>query len=135
LSARSLILNALGASDSLSPFNSFGRLLRLPAVGDNAAMQTEPPKRKRRWFQFSLRTLMIGVTLLAAVCWVDIDRSRLIRERDEAIQKQANAEHGETLLERTLKEMNPLLRAKDQRANDLVRQLRELRESSLPAKP
>ncbi len=27
-------------------------------------METEP-KRKRRWFQFSLRTLMIGVTLLA----------------------------------------------------------------------
>jgi hypothetical protein len=31
-------------------------------------MQTEPPKadppkRKRRWFQFSLRTLMIGVAL------------------------------------------------------------------------
>ena len=45
-------------------------LLRLPAVGDNAAMQAEPskaepPKRKRRWFQFSLRTLLIGVTLLA----------------------------------------------------------------------
>jgi hypothetical protein len=38
--------------------------LRLPAVTDNAAMQTEPPKadppkRKRRWFQFSLRSLMI----------------------------------------------------------------------------
>jgi hypothetical protein len=34
-------------------------------------MQTEPskadpPKRNRRWFQFSLRTLLIGVTLLAA---------------------------------------------------------------------
>jgi hypothetical protein len=48
-------------------------LLRLPAVADNAAMQTEtpnvePPKRKRRWFQFSLRTLLICVTLLAAVC-------------------------------------------------------------------
>ncbi len=25
----------------------------------------EPPKRKRRWFQFRLRTLMIAVTLLA----------------------------------------------------------------------
>jgi hypothetical protein len=25
----------------------------------------DPPKRKRRWFQFSLRTLLIGVTLLA----------------------------------------------------------------------
>jgi hypothetical protein len=35
-------------------------------------MQTEspkvdPPKRKRRWFQFSLRTLMIGVTLFCVV--------------------------------------------------------------------
>jgi hypothetical protein len=39
-------------------------LLRLPAVGDNAAMESEPPtaeppKRRRRWFQFSLRSLMI----------------------------------------------------------------------------
>lgn len=36
-------------------------LLALPAVGDNAAMQSEPPdadppKRKRRWLQFSLRS-------------------------------------------------------------------------------
>jgi hypothetical protein len=46
-------------------------LLRLPALGDNAAMQSqppkaEPPKRKRRWFQFSLRTLLI----LAVACAV-----------------------------------------------------------------
>jgi hypothetical protein len=27
--------------------------------------KAEPPKRKRRWFQFSLRSLMIVVTLLA----------------------------------------------------------------------
>jgi uncharacterized protein (TIGR03067 family) len=44
-------------------------LLRLPAVEDNAAMEAdppkaEPPKRKRRWFQFSLRTLVI-FTLIA----------------------------------------------------------------------
>jgi hypothetical protein len=31
--------------------------------------KAEPPKRKRRWIQFSLRTLMIGVTLLAIGCW------------------------------------------------------------------
>ena len=37
-------------------------LLRLSAVADNAAM-SEPPKRNRRWFQFSLRTLIIVVTL------------------------------------------------------------------------
>jgi hypothetical protein len=29
--------------------------------------KAEPPKRKRRWFQFSLRMLLIGVTLLAGV--------------------------------------------------------------------
>jgi hypothetical protein len=45
-------------------------LLVQPAPADNAAMEAEPskaepPKRKRRWFQFSLRTLMIVVTLLA----------------------------------------------------------------------
>jgi hypothetical protein len=47
-------------------------LLRLPAVGDNAAMpseppQAEPPKGKRRWFQFSLRSLMMGVTIWSAI--------------------------------------------------------------------
>jgi hypothetical protein len=51
----------------------------------------EPPKTKRRWFQFSLRTLMIVVTLLAimsaAVTWVVQDRRRLIVERDEAIKR------------------------------------------------
>jgi hypothetical protein len=62
-------------------------------------MQTEPPKadspkRKRRWFQFSLRTLMIVVTLVAVLCgtvtWIIRDRQRLIRERDEAIEKSHN---------------------------------------------
>ena len=48
-------------------------MLPLPAVGDDAAMQTEPPKaeppkRKRRWYQFSLRSLLIVVTLLAVPC-------------------------------------------------------------------
>jgi hypothetical protein len=37
---------------------------------DNVAMEAEPrnaasPTRKRRWFQFSLRTLFVVVTLLA----------------------------------------------------------------------
>jgi hypothetical protein len=72
-------------------------LNRLPAVADNAAMQAEPlkaepPKRKRRWFQFSLRTLLIGVTLLAVACGfaaVVIENRKLIRERDEAIEQEA----------------------------------------------
>ena len=46
---------------------------RLCAAADNSAMQTEPskaepPKRKRRWFQFSLRTLLIAVTMLSIPC-------------------------------------------------------------------
>jgi hypothetical protein len=32
------------------------------------APSAEPPNRKRRWFQFSLRTLMIVVTVFAVVC-------------------------------------------------------------------
>jgi hypothetical protein len=48
-------------------------LLGLATVPDNAAMPTEPPqtdapKRKRRWFQFSLRTLMIVTALVAVSC-------------------------------------------------------------------
>jgi len=42
----------------------------------------------RRRSQFRLRTLLIGVTLLAIYCgtitWFVRDRQRLIRERDEA---------------------------------------------------
>jgi hypothetical protein len=42
-------------------------LLRPPAAGDNSVMHTEPPKaeppkRKRRWSQFSLRTLLVALT-------------------------------------------------------------------------
>jgi hypothetical protein len=73
-------------------------LLRLPAVEDNAAMQTEPtraepPKRNRRWFQFSRRLLLVGVLIgaqLAILCgfgtyawWqasIVWDRQRLLRE-------------------------------------------------------
>ena len=55
------------------------------------------PKRKRRWYQFSLRTLMIVVTLVAAQCafvaWVIRDRDRLIQEREflteRLLQRQA----------------------------------------------
>ena len=83
-------------------------MLRLPAGGDNAAMQTEPPKaeppkRQRRWFQFSLRTLLIGVTLLAVTCWIVVDRQRLIRERDEALQRAVRAEESVEAVEAVLK--------------------------------
>jgi hypothetical protein len=55
-------------------------LLRLPAAGDNAAM-IEPPKRKRRRFQFRLWTLMIGVTLLGVPLGYVGWRSKIVRER------------------------------------------------------
>jgi hypothetical protein len=54
-------------------------------------MQTEPPKadapkRKRRWFQFSLRTMMIVVTLLAiyfgSISWLIHEREQLSHDRD-----------------------------------------------------
>jgi hypothetical protein len=40
---------------------------------------TEPPKR--RWFQFSLRTLLIGVTLFAAACGYVAHEAHIVRER------------------------------------------------------
>jgi hypothetical protein len=65
-------------------------LLRRPAVADNATMQTElpkadPPKRKRRWFQFSLRTLLI-FTLICAVAagWLGKSLGRKRREQEAA---------------------------------------------------
>jgi hypothetical protein len=61
-------------------------LLPRPALGDNATMEAEPPeadppKRKRRWFQFSLRTLLIGVTLLAVPCAYVGWQAKIVRER------------------------------------------------------
>ena len=42
----------------------------LPAAADNAAMEAEPPhaeppKRKRRWFQFSLRSPLVFTAAIA----------------------------------------------------------------------
>jgi hypothetical protein len=68
-------------------------LLRLLATGDNAVMQTEPgkgdvaktdpPKRKRRWFQFSLRTLIVVMAIVAVQCAVCLPMLREWKERDE----------------------------------------------------
>jgi WD40 repeat protein len=41
----------------------------------------DPPKRKRRWFQFSLRTLLIVVTLLAVVYGYLAHESQIMHER------------------------------------------------------
>jgi Leucine-rich repeat (LRR) protein len=65
-----------------------------PTPTDNAAMEAEPlitkPKRKRRWHQFSLRTLLILTLILAIPCaWLGrkIDQKRREREAVEAIVK------------------------------------------------
>jgi hypothetical protein len=55
------------------------------------ATMTEPPKR--HWYQFSLRTLLIGVTLLAVACayvgWQarTVSERRAMRERIEKTDK------------------------------------------------
>jgi hypothetical protein len=52
---------------------------------------TDPPKSKPRWFQFSLRTLMVFVTLCAVACsWlaVKMEQARKQREAVEAIRKE-----------------------------------------------
>jgi hypothetical protein len=88
-------LSARVRRESPRPRPAKNRLLLPPAVGDNAAMQTEsqraePRKRKRRWFQFSLRTLLIGVAIVAIPCaWLGkrIEQKRMEREEVAAIVK------------------------------------------------
>jgi hypothetical protein len=65
----------------------------LPAPADNAAMELEPtkadpPKRKGRWFQFSLRTLLIFTLICAIACaWLArrIEQKRRERAAVDAI--------------------------------------------------
>jgi hypothetical protein len=49
--------------------------------------KADPPKRKRRWFQFSLRTLMIVVTLLAVLCGYVGWQAKIVRHRRELIRQ------------------------------------------------
>jgi hypothetical protein len=70
-------------------------LLRPPAVGDNSAMQIEPPKvdppkRKRRWFQFSLVLLS---ALLIPLGWC-VNEVRIAQER-KALLIAIHAQGGE----------------------------------------
>jgi Leucine-rich repeat (LRR) protein len=53
--------------------------------------QADPPKRKRRWFQFSLRTLMIFTALVAVAAGrlgKHIEQKRMEQEAVDAIRKQ-----------------------------------------------
>jgi hypothetical protein len=67
----------------------------------NAAMEAEPPqadlpKRKRRWFQFSLRTLLIGVTVLAALCAYVVHEAKIVSDR-WATWRRINDEGGNVI--------------------------------------
>jgi hypothetical protein len=70
-------------------------LLRPDAVGDDAAMQTESPKpdapkRKRPWFQFSLRSLMIFTMVVAVACgWVGW-QAKVVRDRKSELNRAVN---------------------------------------------
>jgi hypothetical protein len=83
---------------------------------------------RRRRFQFRLRTLMIGVTLLAIACWGAVDRARLIRERDDAVQKQQQALRKQQELETT----NAELQDKTARFGILLEQLEARTKSAEP---
>jgi hypothetical protein len=57
---------------------------------DNAAMEAEPikaepSKRKRRWFQFSLRTMLIMVALLAVPLGYFGWQAKIVRERKDLL--------------------------------------------------
>jgi hypothetical protein len=89
------------------------------------------PKRQRRWFQFSLRTLLIGVTLVAVACCGIVDRARLIRERDEALQREATAEKRASVEHHISDEMQELAENKAREAQSYRLKLKAL--GSTPA--
>ncbi len=48
------------------------------------------PKRKRRWFQYSLRTLLVLVTVCAALCsWIAVKMQQAKRQREAAAAIEA----------------------------------------------
>jgi hypothetical protein len=50
--------------------------------------KAEPPKRKRRWFQFSLRTLMIFTLICAVACdWFGW-QAKIVRDKDGRTQSR-----------------------------------------------
>jgi hypothetical protein len=68
------------------PFPRGSSLRLLSAIAHNAAMESEPPKAdlpkcKRRWFQFSLRTLLTFVVIVAIPCAYVGWEAKIVRER------------------------------------------------------
>ena len=54
--------------------------------------KAEPPKRKRRWFQFSLRTLLVFTAVVAVTCgWLG---TKIVRKKIEQSTVDAPAQEG-----------------------------------------
>jgi hypothetical protein len=54
--------------------------------------KADPPKRKRRWLQFSLRSLMIGVTLFCVVIGGYVSwQAKIVRERRAEMNRVVDA--------------------------------------------
>jgi hypothetical protein len=75
-------------------------LLDLSAAGDDSTMKTEPPKsdppkRKRRWLQFRLRTLMIVVTLLAVPFAYVGQQAKIVRARLAVLKELKTVVNGQ----------------------------------------
>jgi hypothetical protein len=78
-------------------------LLELPAVEDNGAMFAEPPNAdlprcKRRWSQFSLRSLLIFTLICAIPCGYLGWQAKIVRERKlcfkQLASKRGIGQHG-----------------------------------------
>lgn len=60
----------------------------------------EPPKRKRRWYQFSLRSLLIFTMICAVACGLlgkRMEQKRKEREGDRGYRQVEPFEFGETI--------------------------------------
>jgi hypothetical protein len=50
--------------------------------------KADPPKRRRRWFQFSLRTLLIAVAMLALPLGYVGWKAKIVREREAFLENR-----------------------------------------------
>ena len=116
-------------------------LLLLLAVRDNAAMEAEP-KRKRRWFQFSLRSLLIFTVIVAIPCaWLGRRIERKGQEREAAVWLVRRKDK-DRKLRKLLKRAAKLRKKSDKLADKqlrvqaesdlLLEKLRRLRISQIP---
>ena len=56
-------------------------------------MMTDPPKHRRRWWQLSLRTLLIVVTVFCILLGITVKRARDQRQAVEAIEALGGKTH------------------------------------------